>query len=128
MALSLTRRVPEGDRGSPGGPGAQLARHRQRREGLCPEYAPIIVKGGELARGTRKRIEEYSRTHIKGDVHNTLLLEVVQEQGQQVDIEIKPLPVGIKDASFRTFRADNAEQLSDEDAEKLVRPRPAGQR
>ena len=65
-------------------------------------YAPIIVKGGELARGTRKRI---------GDVHNTLILEVVQEQGQQVDIEIKPLPVDIKDASFRTFRADNAEQI-----------------
>ena len=74
-------------------------------------YAPIIVKGGELARGTRKRIEEYFRTHIKGDVRNTLILEVVQEQGQQVDIEIKPLPVDIKDASFRTFRADNAEQI-----------------
>ena len=29
-------------------------------------YAPIIVKGGELARGTRKRI---------GDVHNTLIIQ-----------------------------------------------------
>ena len=41
MALSLTRRVPAADRGSPGRPAAQLARDRQRREGLCPDYAPV---------------------------------------------------------------------------------------
>jgi PBSX family phage portal protein len=75
-----------------------------------PQYA-IIVKGGELARGTRKRIEEYFRTHIKGSAHKTLILEVVQEEGEQVDIEIKPLSVDIKDASFRMFRADNAEEI-----------------
>ncbi len=74
-----------------------------------PQYA-IIVKGGELARGTRKRIEEYCRTHIKGKAHKTLILEVVQEEGEQVNIEIKPLSVEIKDASFRMFRAHNAEE------------------
>jgi PBSX family phage portal protein len=75
-----------------------------------PQYA-IIVKGGELARGTRKRIEEYFRTHIKGNAHKTLILEVVQDEGEKVDIEIKPLAVDIKDASFRMFRADNAEEI-----------------
>ncbi len=75
-----------------------------------PQYA-IIVKGGELARGTRKRIEEYFRTHIKGQAHKTLILEVVQEEGEKVDIEIKPLAVDIKDASFRMFRNDNAEEI-----------------
>ena len=75
-----------------------------------PQYA-IIVKGGELARGTRKRIEEYFRTHIKGQAHKTLILEVVQEEGEKVDIEIKPLSVDIKDASFRMFRNDNAEEI-----------------
>jgi PBSX family phage portal protein len=75
-----------------------------------PQYA-IIVKGGELARGTRKRIEEYFRTHIKGQAHKTLILEVVQEEGEKVDIEIKPLSVDIKDASFRMFRTDNAEEI-----------------
>ena len=39
VRLSLSRRVPAGDRGSPGGPAAQLARHRGRREGPCPGYA-----------------------------------------------------------------------------------------
>ncbi|MBI4563367.1 MAG: phage portal protein [Planctomycetes bacterium] len=58
----------------------------------------------ELARGTRKRIEEYFHTHIKGHAHKTLILEVDQEEGEQVDIEIK-------DASFRMFRADNAEEI-----------------
>ena len=75
-----------------------------------PQYA-IIVKGGELASGTRKRIEEYFRTHIKGQAHKTLILEVVQEEGEKVDIQIKPLSVEIKDASFRTFRSDNAEEI-----------------
>jgi len=75
-----------------------------------PQYA-IIVKGGELARGTRKRIEEYFRTHIKGAAHKTLILEVVQEEGEKVDIEIKPLSVDVKDASFRMFRTDNAEEI-----------------
>lgn len=75
-----------------------------------PQYA-IIVKGGELARGTRKRIEEYFRTYIKGQAHKTLILEVVQEEGEKVDIEIKPLSVDVKDASFRMFRNDNAEEI-----------------
>ena len=75
-----------------------------------PQYA-IIVKGGELARGTRKRIEEYFREHIKGTAHKTLILEVVREEGEQVDLEIKPLAVDIKDASFRLFRTDNAEEI-----------------
>jgi len=75
-----------------------------------PQYA-IIVKGGELARGTRKRIEEYFRTHIKGAAHKTLILEVVQEEGEKVEIEIKPLSVDVKDASFRMFRTDNAEEI-----------------
>jgi len=75
-----------------------------------PQYA-IIVKGGELARGTRKRIEEYFRTHIKGSAHKTLILEVVQDEGEKVDLEIKPLSVDVKDASFRMFRSDNAEEI-----------------
>ncbi len=75
-----------------------------------PQYA-IIVKGGELAQGTRKRIEVYFRTHIKGQAHKTLILEVVQEEGEKVDIETKPLSVDIKDASFRMFRTDNAEEI-----------------
>ena len=75
-----------------------------------PQYA-IIVKGGELAKGTRKRIEEYFKTHIKGQAHKTLILEVVQEEGEKVDLDIKPLSVDIKDASFRMFRGDNAEEI-----------------
>jgi len=75
-----------------------------------PQYA-IIVKGGELARGTRKRIEEYFREHIKGQAHKTLILEVVQDEGEKVEVEIKPLAVAIKDASFRMFRDDNAEEI-----------------
>jgi len=75
-----------------------------------PQYA-IIVKGGELARGTRKRIEEYFREHIKGQAHKTLILEVVQDEGEKVEVEIKPLAVAIKDASFRMFRNDNAEEI-----------------
>jgi HK97 family phage portal protein len=75
-----------------------------------PQYA-VIVKGGELASGTRKRIEEYFRTHIKGKAHKTLILEVVQEEGEKVDIQIKPLSTEIKDASFRSFRSDNAEEI-----------------
>jgi PBSX family phage portal protein len=75
-----------------------------------PQYA-IIVKGGELAKGTRKRIEEYFREHIKGQAHKTLILEVVQDEGERIDVEIKPLSVDIKDASFRMFRSDNAEEI-----------------
>jgi PBSX family phage portal protein len=75
-----------------------------------PQYA-ILVKGGELAKGTRKRIEEYFRTHIKGNAHKTLILEVVQDEEQKVDVEIKPLSVDIRDASFRMFRTDNAEEI-----------------
>ncbi|TET34829.1 MAG: phage portal protein [Planctomycetota bacterium] len=75
-----------------------------------PQYV-IIVKGGELAKGTRKRIEEYFRTHIKGNAHKTLILEVLQDEGEKVDLEIKPLSVDIKDASFRMFRSDNAEEI-----------------
>lgn len=75
-----------------------------------PQYA-IIVKGGELAKGTRKRIEEYFRTHIKGTAHKTLILEIVQDEGEKVDLEIKPLSVDVKDASFQMFRADNAEEI-----------------
>ncbi len=75
-----------------------------------PQYA-IIVKGGELAKGTRKRIEEYFRTHIKGSAHKTLILELVQEEGEKVDIEIKPLSVDIRDSSFRMYRSDNAEEI-----------------
>jgi capsid portal protein len=58
-----------------------------------PQYA-ILVKGGELAKGTRKRIEEYFREHIKGQAHKTLILEVVGEEGEEVDVEIKPLANG----------------------------------
>ncbi len=75
-----------------------------------PQYA-IIVKGGELAKGTRKRIEEYFRTHIKGSAHKTLILEIAQDGEEKVDLEIKPLSVDIKDASFRMFRSDNAEEI-----------------
>ncbi|MFH0910803.1 MAG: phage portal protein, partial [Planctomycetota bacterium] len=75
-----------------------------------PQYA-IIVKGGELAKGTRKRIEEYFRTHIKGSAHKTLILEIAQDGDEKVDIEIKPLSVDIRDASFRMFRSDNAEEI-----------------
>ena len=46
MALSLTRRLPAAARGSPGGPAAQLARHRQRRQGLCPDDALHARRGG----------------------------------------------------------------------------------
>ena len=49
-----------------------------------PQYA-IIVKGGELAKGTRKRIEEYFREHIKGQAHKTLILEVAQDEGEKVE-------------------------------------------
>ena len=75
-----------------------------------PQYA-IIVKGGELAKGTRKRIEEYFKTHIKGQAHKTLILEVVQQEDEKVDLDIKPLAVDVKDASFRLFRNDNAEEI-----------------
>jgi len=75
-----------------------------------PQYA-IIVKGGELAKGTRKRIEEYFREHIKGQAHKTLILEVSQDEGEKVEIEIKPLAVEIRDSSFRMFRTDNAEEI-----------------
>jgi PBSX family phage portal protein len=75
-----------------------------------PQYA-IIVKGGELARGTRKRIEEYFREHIKGQAHKTLILEVAQDEGEKVDVEIKPLSVGIKDSSFEMYRSANAEEI-----------------
>jgi PBSX family phage portal protein len=75
-----------------------------------PQYA-IIVKGGELARGARKRIEEYFRQHIKGQAHKTLFLEVPTEEGEKVDVEIQPLAVEIKDSSFRMFRSDNAEEI-----------------
>ncbi len=75
-----------------------------------PQYA-IIVKGGELAKGTRKRIEEYFREHIKGQAHKTLILEVLQDEGEKVEIEIKPLAVEIRDSSFRMFRTDNAEEI-----------------
>ncbi len=75
-----------------------------------PQYA-IIVKGGELAKGTRKRIEEYFREHIKGQAHKTLILEVAQDEGEKVEIEIKPLAVEIRDSSFRMFRTDNAEEI-----------------
>lgn len=75
-----------------------------------PQYA-ILVKGGELAKGTRKRIEEYFRTHIKGQSHKTLILEVLQEEGEKVDVEIKPLAVAIRDSSFRMYKSDNAEEI-----------------
>ncbi|HHN46939.1 MAG TPA: phage portal protein [Planctomycetes bacterium] len=75
-----------------------------------PQYA-IIVKGGELAKGTRKRIEEYFREHIKGEAHKTLILEVVQDGDEKVEVEIKPLAVDVKDSSFRMFRSDNAEEI-----------------
>ncbi|GEM_PF-780360 len=75
-----------------------------------PQYA-IIVKGGELAKGTRKRIEEYFRTHIKGNAHKTLILEVAQDGDEKVDLEIRPLSVDVRDASFRMFRSDNAEEI-----------------
>ena len=76
-----------------------------------PQYA-ILVKGGELAKGARKRIEEYFRTHIKGSAHKTLILEVAQGEGdEKVEIEIKALSVDMKDASFQSFRADNAEEI-----------------
>ncbi len=75
-----------------------------------PQYA-IIVKGGELAKGTRKRIEEYFRTHIKGNAHKTLILEIAQDGDEKVDLEIKPLSVDVRDASFRMFRSDNAEEI-----------------
>ncbi len=75
-----------------------------------PQYA-ILVKGGELAKGTRKRIEEYFKTHIKGQAHKTLILEVVQDEGEKVDVDIKPLAVEVKDASFQMFRTDNAEEI-----------------
>jgi PBSX family phage portal protein len=75
-----------------------------------PQYA-IIVKGGELAKGTRKRIEEYFREHIKGQAHKTLILEVVQDEGEKVEVEIKPLSVEIKDSSFQMYRSANAEEI-----------------
>ncbi|MHC5059320.1 MAG: phage portal protein, partial [Planctomycetota bacterium] len=75
-----------------------------------PQYA-VLVKGGELARGTRKRIEEYFREHIKGQAHKTLILEIVGEDGEEVDLDIKPLAVEIRDSSFRMFRTDNAEEI-----------------
>ncbi|MHC4251735.1 MAG: phage portal protein [Planctomycetota bacterium] len=75
-----------------------------------PQYA-IIVKGGELAKGTRKRVEEYFREHIRGNAHKTLIIEIPQEEGEKVELDIKPLSVEIKDASFRMFRADNAEEI-----------------
>ena len=75
-----------------------------------PQYA-IIVKGGELAKGTRQRVEEYFREHIRGNAHKTLIIEIPQEENEKVELEIKPLSVEIKDASFRMFRADNAEEI-----------------
>jgi|GEM_PF-474871 len=75
-----------------------------------PQYA-IIVKGGELAKGTRQRIEEYFREHIKGQAHKTLILEIPTDEGQTIEVEIKPLSVDIKDSSFRMFRSDNAEEI-----------------
>jgi len=56
VALSLTRRVPPGDRGSPGGPAAQLARRRQRRESLCPDYALVIAFADGLRLSTRHEL------------------------------------------------------------------------
>lgn len=35
-----------------------------------------------------------------------------REEGEQVDFEIKPRAVDIKDASFRMFRADNGEEFA----------------
>jgi len=75
-----------------------------------PQYV-IIVKGGELAKGTKKLIEEYFKTHIKGEAHKTLILEIIQEEDQKVEVEVKPLAVAVRDASFRMFRNDNAEEI-----------------
>ncbi|MHC5059362.1 MAG: phage portal protein [Planctomycetota bacterium] len=71
----------------------------------------ITVSGGEFAKGTRKRIEEYFRQHIKGQAHKTLIIEAPAEEGQKVDVDIQPLSVEIRDSSFRMFRADNAEEI-----------------
>ena len=40
-----------------------------------------------------------------------MILEVLQDEGEKVEIEIKPLAVEIRDSSFRMFRTDNAEEI-----------------
>ena len=57
-----------------------------------------------------KDVEDYFN-NLRREPHSTLILGVPSEAGGQVKVEIVPLAVEIKDASFRLYRKDNRDEV-----------------
>jgi len=57
-----------------------------------------------------KQVQDYF-DNLRKEPHSTLILGVPSEAGGQVNVEIKPLAVEIKDASFRLYRKDNRDEV-----------------
>ena len=58
----------------------------------------------------QKTVEGYFRT-MQREPHSNMLLMVPSEAGGKVEVEIKPLSVDIKEASFRLYRRDNRDEI-----------------
>jgi len=56
------------------------------------------------------QVEDYFN-NLRREPHSTLILGVPSETGGTVKVDIKPLAVDIKDASFRLYRKDNRDEV-----------------
>jgi len=75
-----------------------------------PQYM-FIIRGGEVGDDTYKNMAKFFEQEVKGSAHRTLVIHIRREEGESVDVDVKPLATEIKDASFRMYRADNAEEI-----------------
>jgi len=57
-----------------------------------------------------KTVKKYF-TDLQKEPHSTLIFAVPSAGGEQVQVEIKPLAIDIKEGSFRLFRKDNRDEI-----------------
>lgn len=76
-----------------------------------PAYA-VVAQGGRLTDESKEMLRQFFAHELKGKHHRTVVLDAVPgKDGAQVSVTFEKLAVDIKDASFRLFRQDNAEEI-----------------
>lgn len=82
-----------------------------------PAYV-VSVSGdydlGEADENGKYEIQKYVEQHfrkLKREPHSNLILMVPSETGGKVEVEITPLAVDVKEASFRLYRRDNRDEI-----------------
>jgi len=77
----------------------------------APRYV-IVTKNAKWSDGALKELMEFLEGNVKGKNHRTVVIPLSSEAiDKKIDFEMKPVETGVQEGSFKSYRADNRDEI-----------------